>query len=318
MSDPYLSIVVPLFNEEQNVEPLVRELEGVLGGLEYASQVILVDDGSNDATFNVARELCDEFDNLSVVRLRRNFGQTPAMVAGIQLGRGQVLVTMDGDLQNDPSDIPMLVSKLEEGYTLVLGYRRNREDKFITRKVPSRLANRMIASVTSVRIRDTGCTLRAYRADAIKNIPLYSEMHRFIPAMSSIIDNRVIELPVNHRPRIHGVSKYGLGRIYRVLFDLVTVRSLLSSLRNPSLIFAPPALLLILPALALLLYGAVVGSSAFLGAAVITIAGALILFSYGLVTELIVSLGDIKTSELARMTLVRRGASPDQGGLRRE
>jgi len=232
------SIVVPFFNEEGNVAILVERIDRELAALNQEFEIICVDDGSSDSTFNVLREIAEVYQSVKVIKLRRNFGQTPAMVAGIEFASGKVVITMDGDLQNDPADIPRLLSKLDEGYDIVVGWRRNRKDKLISRKIPSMIANRLIGKVTGVPIKDNGCSLKVYKAEVIKNVPLYSEMHRFIPAMAQLVGSRIAEVDVRHHPRIHGVSKYSLSRIYKVLLDLITIKMIASFKGRPFVWFA--------------------------------------------------------------------------------
>jgi glycosyltransferase involved in cell wall biosynthesis len=245
-----LSIIVPLFNEEENVFPLYRSILAALDPLMLDYELILVDDGSSDGTVARARQLAERDDRLRLLILRANFGQTAAMAAGIDHAQGDVLVTMDGDLQNDPKDIPRLIEQIQAGYDMAVGWRHNRKDALITRRIPSRIANWLIGVVTGVPIRDNGCSLKAYRAEVIKRIPLYSEMHRFIPAMASIGGARIKELRVRHHARRFGRSKYGLSRIYKVLLDLLAIRMLIASSQRPmawfGLLAAPAALLSLL------------------------------------------------------------------------
>ena len=228
-----LSVVVPLFNEADNVAVLHRRIVESLTGTGRSFEILLVDDGSNDGTFPLLAGIARRDSRVRVIKLRRNFGQTPAMQAGIDHCRGKVIVTLDGDLQNDPQDIPILVNRLEEGYDLVVGWRRDRKDHRLLRNFPSRVANRLIRWVSGVPIHDTGCSLKAYRAELIRNVPLYADLHRFIPAMSTMASARVTEVVVRHHPRLRGRSKYGLSRIWRVLLDLVAVKMLISSSRRP-------------------------------------------------------------------------------------
>lgn len=228
-----LSIIVPLYNEEDNVRPLYEAIRAAVLPLGRPSELILVDDGSRDATFARALELPRHDGlHLRLVKLRRNAGQTAAMVAGIDHARGRILLTMDGDLQNDPRDIPLFLAKIEEGYDLVVGWRHRRQDH-ISRVLPSKVANWLIAKVTGVPIKDNGCSLKAYRAELIKQVPLYSEMHRFIPAMASLAAPRLAQLKVRHHPRRFGRSKYGFSRIYKVALDLLSIRAILAFARNP-------------------------------------------------------------------------------------
>lgn len=233
-----LSVVVPFFNEEGNVAILVERIDKELAVLNEKFEIICVDDGSTDNTFNVLREIAEEYQAVKVIKFRRNFGQTPAMVAGIEYASGEVIITMDGDLQNDPSDISRLLNKLEEGYDIVVGWRRNRKDKLISRKIPSKIANWLIGKVTGVTIKDNGCSLKAYKANVIKNVPLYSEMHRFIPAMAQLVGSRIAEIDVKHHPRIYGTSKYSLSRVYKVLIDLITIKMIASIKGRPFVWFA--------------------------------------------------------------------------------
>lgn len=233
MKDIEISIIAPLYNEEDSVELLYQKIKEAAVKTGKAYEIIFVNDGSSDNTSGVAAALAEKDSSLRVVEFRRNFGQTPAMAAGIDLARGDILVTMDGDLQNDPDDIPMMVGKLEEGYDLVVGWRHKRQDKLISRKIPSMIANRLIGAVTGVPIKDNGCSLKVYKAEIIKNSPFYNEMHRFIPALLSLSGVKVAEVKVRHHARQFGESKYGLSRVYKVLLDLMTIKTLLSLGQHP-------------------------------------------------------------------------------------
>lgn len=234
---PYLSVVLPVYNEEAALPDVIEELHQVLAGWGVPYEVLAVDDGSTDGSVAVLRRLQALEPHLKVVRLRRNFGQTAAFAAGFDLAQGEVVVTMDADGQNDPADIPRLVEKLEEGYDIVSGWRLHRKDPFFTRRLPSLIANRLISEATDVRLHDYGCSLKAYRADVVKNVHLYGELHRFIPALASRYGVRIAELPVNHRSRTQGRSKYGLSRTIRVVLDLLTVSFLLSYSARPMQLF---------------------------------------------------------------------------------
>ena len=236
-SMPELSVVVPLYDEEENVDAVLRELLVVLDGLALSSEVILIDDGSQDQTAARARRWCQLDSRVRLIEFRRNFGQTAALSAGFDHARGDVVVAMDGDQQNDPHDIPQLLAKLSEGYDVVSGWRRDRQDALLLRKVPSAAANQLISSVTGTRLHDYGCTLKAYRGDVVHQLRLYGDQHRFIPALSQIVGARVTELPVNHRPRVRGHSKYGISRTVRVMLDLVTVKFLISYFGRPMRLF---------------------------------------------------------------------------------
>jgi glycosyltransferase involved in cell wall biosynthesis len=230
---PDLSVIAPLYNEEESVGPLYRAIIGALDPMGMSYEILFVDDGSRDGTFGKAKDLAGKDAHLRVIRFRRNYGQTPAMAAGIDHARGKILITMDGDLQNDPRDIPLFIEKIGEGFDIVCGIREKRQDKLITRKIPSKVANWLIGKVTGVPIRDNGCSLKAYRSDVIKAIPLYSEMHRFIPAMASIAGSRIAQIPVRHHARKYGKSKYGLSRIYKVLLDLLMIKTVVSFSSRP-------------------------------------------------------------------------------------
>ncbi len=237
-----LSIVVPLYNEEDSVVPLYDAIDAALKSLGGRAEILFIDDGSSDRTFATAARLAATDRRLRVVKFRRNYGQTPAMAAGIDLSRGTYIVTMDGDLQNDPRDIGRFIAKLNEGYDIVVGWRFDRQDKLVSRKIPSRIANWLIGKVTGVPIKDNGCSLKGFRAGVIKNVPLYSEMHRFIPAMTSMAGARIAEIKVRHHARRFGESKYGLSRVYKVLFDLLTIRMVSGFAARPLMWFALLAL----------------------------------------------------------------------------
>jgi glycosyltransferase involved in cell wall biosynthesis len=233
---PELSIVVPVFNEEENVEPLYRGVVNALEALGRTFEIVVVDDGSSDRTYANLAALAADDPRLKLVQLRRNYGQTAAMAAGFDHARGEVVVPMDGDLQNDPQDIGRLLEKLDEGYDVVSGWRRERKDTFL-RRLPSRVANWLIGRVTGVRLHDYGCTLKAYRADIVRETRLYGEMHRFLPALAAQAGARITEIPVTHHPRTSGKSKYGLSRTMKVLLDLMTVKFLSVWSTKPSYLF---------------------------------------------------------------------------------
>ncbi len=218
-----LTIIVPVLNEAENLRPLIEEITiaQVDSDLEY--EVIVVDDGSRDDSFGVVRELHQDYPQVGVIRFRRNFGQTAAFAAGFDKARGNVIVTIDADRQNDPADIPSLLEKLDEGYDVVNGWRQNRQDGFLLRKVPSYLANRLIARLSGVRLHDRGCSLRAFRVEVVRDLRLYGEMHRFIPELAGAAGFTMAEVPVSHRRRVAGDSKYGISRTFRVILDLMTI-----------------------------------------------------------------------------------------------
>ncbi len=232
-----LSIVVPIYNEEENIPLLYAEIQEVLDNTSYSYELICVDDGSSDRSVAVLEELSSKDDRVVVIELRRNFGQTAAMSAGFDHARGEIIVTMDGDLQNDPHDIPNMVEKLNAGYDVVTGWRFDRKDPFISRKLPSMMANKLISWITGVGLHDYGCTLKAFRKEVTENIRLYGEMHRFIPAIASGMGISFTEVKVNHRARRFGTSKYGISRTIRVVLDLLTVKFLLSYATRPLHVF---------------------------------------------------------------------------------
>jgi glycosyltransferase involved in cell wall biosynthesis len=304
-----LSVIVPFYNEAENIGRMHQAIVNAVEPLGIPFEMVFVDDGSKDETLKLATEIARTDSRVRVVKFRGNFGQTPAMAAGIEHARGEILITMDGDLQNDPGDIRNFLDKMDEGYDIVVGWRFNRQDKMMSRKIPSRIANRLIGKVTGVPIMDNGCSLKAYRASVIKNIPLYSEMHRFIPAMASIAGPRIAEIKVQHHARQFGQSKYGLSRIYKVLLDLMVIKTVASFTARPLLWFG----LLSLPMLTvgLVAFGYSLGSALWsnngmslpiAGTGLIFIAGALILFSSGAVAEIVYKTGDVRESDFARLT----------------
>lgn len=237
MKEIQLSVIIPVFNEEENIESLCREIREALEGLGLEYEILAIDDGSIDDSFTILKRIHEEDRRVRVIRFRRNFGQTAAFAAGFDLAQGKTVITLDADLQNDPADMPRLLAKLEEGYDVVSGWRVERRDPFLTRRLPSMIANWLISEITGVRLHDYGCSLKAYRREVVKNVRLYGELHRFIPALASWMGVQVTEVPVNHRPRKFGQTKYGLSRTIRVLLDLLTVRFLLSYSTRPIQIF---------------------------------------------------------------------------------
>mgnify|MGYP002381720732 FL=1 len=220
---PRISIVIPLYNEEESIPALWEGLDKAIAHYGQPAEVIIIDDGSKDRSFALLREIAARDPRFTIIRFRRNFGQTAGFAAGFAQARGEVVITMDADLQNDPMDIPKLMAKMDEGYDIVSGWRKDRQDRFIDRKLPSMMANRLISNVTDVRLHDYGCSLKAYRRDVLQYVHLYGELHRFIPALASQVGGTVAEVPVNHRARQFGRSKYGISRTIRVMLDLITV-----------------------------------------------------------------------------------------------
>ncbi len=232
-----LSVVVPVFNEEKNLPELYEEITNSCKGLNLSYEIIFVDDGSWDSSFPVLRSIQKEDRNVKVIRLRKNFGQTAALSAGFDYARGEVIITLDADLQNDPRDFALLLEKIQEGHDIVSGWRRKRKDRLFTRRIPSAMANRLISWITHIKLHDFGCTLKAFRKEVVKNINLYGELHRFIPAIASNMGVSIAEVEVNHRPRKHGRSKYTVFRFIKVILDLLTVKFLLSYSTRPLQIF---------------------------------------------------------------------------------
>jgi glycosyltransferase involved in cell wall biosynthesis len=308
-TSPKLSVIVPFFNEQDSIEPLHAAIVGAVAPLQIPFEMVFVDDGSKDGTFACAVELARTDPRIRVVKFRRNYGQTAAMAAGIEYSMGEVLVTMDGDLQNDPADIGEFLRKIDDGYDVVVGWRHQRQDKLISRKIPSVIANWLIGKVTGIAIKDNGCSLKAYRASVIKNIPLYSEMHRFIPAMASIAGIRIAEVKVRHHARRFGASKYGLSRIYKVLLDLMVIKTLTSFAARPLLWFGFLALPLLLTGISVLGYAMTVsllhGSAPSLpiaGSGMILLTSAFMLVCSGALGELVYNLGDMREHQFARLT----------------
>ncbi|MBN2417637.1 glycosyltransferase family 2 protein [bacterium] len=228
-----ISVTVPVYNEHENVLILYRSIKDVLERTGQSYEIIFVDDGSSDGTRDILKEQAGRDPHFKIILFRSNRGQSAAMAAGFKASAGDIVIAMDGDLQNDPEDIPLLLSKIEEGYDVVAGWRKNRQDKLLIRKVPSRIANRLICSLTGVRLHDTGCSLKAFRREVIKHIRVYGELHRFIPVLARIEGARITEVVVNHRPRVYGESKYTITRTFRVIMDLISLTLLLKHLRNP-------------------------------------------------------------------------------------
>ena len=240
---PLISVVIPLYNEEESIPQLCSALTAALQRYGKPYEIIIVDDGSKDGSFEMLAAQAHQDPHWTVIQLRRNFGQTAAFSAGFNRARGDVVITMDADLQNDPNDIPLLMAKIDEGYDIVSGWRQDRQDRFLDRRLPSMIANRMISNVTDVRLHDYGCSLKAYRRDVLQHVHLYGELHRFIPALASQVGGTVAEVPVNHFARKYGRSKYGISRAVRVALDLITVWFLGSYSTRPIHVFGTLGLL---------------------------------------------------------------------------
>jgi glycosyltransferase involved in cell wall biosynthesis len=329
-----ISIVVPLYNEEENVKNLYSELSSVIDTSGLHCEFVFVDDGSQDDTVVNLIAAASGDSRVKIVSFRRNFGQTAAMAAGIDYAEGDVIVTLDGDLQNDPAEIPRMVAKLDEGYDLVAGWRKNRQDAAFSRKLPSFIANRIISQTTKVKLHDYGCTLKALRSDVAKNMHLYGEMHRFIPALAAEQGVRIAEIPVNHRARTAGKSKYGISRTFRVLLDLLTVKFFLGFSTRPLHMFGAlgfltggvGSLLMSVLLIERIFFSVALGTRPLLPIATMLILMGLQFFCFGLLAEILVrtyhesqdkkiyavrdviTLGEDKgdTEEFAKRRLVRR------------
>jgi glycosyltransferase involved in cell wall biosynthesis len=307
---PKLSVIAPFYNEEDSIGPMHDAIVAAVEPMGVSFEMVFVDDGSRDATAARAEEIARRDPRVRFVKFRRNYGQTAAMAAGIEYAEGEILVTMDGDLQNDPTDIARFLEKMDEGYDIVVGWRHRRQDKLVTRKIPSIIANRLISRVTGVRITDNGCSLKAFRASLIKRIPLYSEMHRFIPAMASIAGPRIAEIKVRHHARQFGESKYGLSRIYKVLLDLMVIKTVTSFTARPLLWFGLLCLPLALIGVIALTAGLLVHmpgtdgmSLPLTGTGIIFLSAVLTLLASGTLGELIYRLGDLRPEDFARLTM---------------
>ncbi|GJL69219.1 MAG: dolichol-phosphate mannosyltransferase [Nitrospirales bacterium] len=297
---PLLSIVVPIYNEEESVHPLYKAIQTACEKNGQSYEIVFADDGSKDRTYELLEEIHRKNPEVTVIRLRKNFGQTAAMAAGFRAARGQVIISMDGDLQNDPSDIPQLLAKISEGYDVVCGWRKERKDKFLSRRFPSLIANWLIGKITGVPIHDNGCSLKAYRASIIKSVALYSELHRFIPAMSTLAGARITELIVTHHSRKFGKSKYGISRAWRVFLDLFLVKMVTGFAARPTLwfgILAIPGTLLGFLALVVILFSETIGivfpATAFL---LFALTGHLL--TMGVLGEMILYSGDFRPDQM--------------------
>lgn len=306
---PYLSIVVPLYNEEESVDKLVARILEAASRFEFAYETILVDDGSTDGTWKNIERLKESVANLRGIKFRRNFGQTAAMVAGFEQASGEVIVTMDGDLQNDPNDIPLLLSKMDEGYDIVSGWRKYRKDHW-SRVWPSKVANWIISKTTGVYLHDYGCSLKAYRTECIKPLKAYGEMHRFLPALASMTGARVTEIPVNHHPRMHGKSKYGFNRIIKVFCDIFSMNLIIRFSSRPLTgfaLFALPFFCLsaffgILSIMAVVLQWTPGKASFFIIASALSGMAMFNLIVLGILGELVIGTSDLSVAQMPSLT----------------
>jgi glycosyltransferase involved in cell wall biosynthesis len=289
-----LSIVIPIYNEEENLISLHEELKGVLDPISVEYEILMVDDGSTDKSFEMLRKLGESDDHTHIIKLRRNYGQTAALLAGFKTSRGEIVVSMDADLQNDPNDIPKLLETIEEGWDVVCGWRWVRNDPF-TKRIPSKISNWFARRIMDVKVHDLGCTLRAYRRRAVENLELYGELHRYLPILISSQGFRITEVKVNHRERLHGETKYGVSRIFTGFFDLMSVKFLLSYSRRPMLVFGGMGLTLMLLGMVFGLYmviekyvyGVSIGDKPLLMLAVLLILSGLQFISTGLIADMI-------------------------------
>jgi len=293
---PVLSIVVPIYNEVESLPKLIDRIAQSLQTDHLSYEMILVDDGSQDGTTELLKELAEKRQDLKGVILRRNYGQTAAMAAGFHYAQGEVIITMDGDLQNDPADIPRLLDKLNEGYDLVSGWRKDRQDNKLSRILPSKIANKIIGNVTGVELHDYGCSLKAYRAEIVADMNLYGELHRFLPALAFIEGAKIAEIPVLHHARVYGQSKYGIGRTFRVLMDLLTVYFMKKFLTKPMHVFGFLGIVALIIGVILGIYltvlkigfGVIIGNRPLLVLSVLLTLTGIQLFSVGLLAELLV------------------------------
>jgi len=318
---PHLSIVVPIYNEAPNVEPLIAELRRTIDGLDVSCEVVVVDDGSTDETFALAAAATADDPRFRIVRFRRNFGQTAALAAGFDHAEGEVIVTMDGDLQNDPADIPRLLAMLDAGYDVVTGWRRERQDALLSRRVPSQIANAVIGAVTGVRIHDQGCGLKAFRAEVAKSLKLYGEMHRFVTAIAGDLGARVTEIVVHHRPRRLGRSKYGISRTVRVVLDLLTIKFLSGFATRPIHVFGTFGLLTTAAGLGItgvlglqkVLFGVQLAGRPLLLLGVLLVLGGVQLVTLGLLGEMLArTYHESQGKPIYRVREVRRAAAVRQ------
>ena len=291
-----ISVVIPAYNEEENIPILYEKLKKVLDSIGESYEIIFVDDGSQDRTPDILKDIAKKDDKVKVIRFRRNYGQTSAIYAGFEHARGDVIITMDADLQNDPEDIPRLLEKINEGYDIVSGWRKDRKDPFLSRKLPSRIANWIISKVTGVHLHDYGCTLKAYRSEIAKRYRLYGDMHRFLPALAKRFGAKVTEIPVRHHPRLYGSSKYGIDRTIRVILDIFLVKFLNEYITKPLYVFGGIGFLLLFLGVTIELYltfvklflGEDIGDRPLLILGVLLILAGVQLVSTGIIAELIV------------------------------
>ncbi len=295
LTNVHISLVVPIYNEVESLPHLIEAIAQIMLPQNLNYEIICIDDGSTDGSTELLKKIAQSRHDLKAIILRRNYGQTAAMAAGFQHSQGQIIISLDADLQNDPADIPLLLAKIDEGYDLVSGWRKNRQDNTLTRLIPSKIANWLIGQVTEVKLHDYGCSLKAYRSEVLADLNLYGELHRFIPALAFIEGAKIAEIPINHHARRFGQSKYGLGRTFRVLMDLLTIWFMKKFLTRPMHVFGSAGLFLIVGGFVLgtylsflkLFLGQSIGDRPLLLLVVILILTGVQLFSFGLLGELL-------------------------------
>ena len=321
-----VSIVVPLYNEEDNVEILYGELKATAERLKDNAEFVFVDDGSKDKTVERLRAITEGDSRVVIVQFRRNFGQTAAIAAGFDHTSGDIVALMDGDLQNDPAEIPRMIEKLDEGYDMVSGWRKNRQDAFISRKLPSMLANKLISRITHVNLHDYGCMLKVMKGDIARSINLYGEMHRFIPALAEEMGIKLVEMPVNHRARIHGTSKYGISRTFRVILDLLTVKFFLGYSKRPIHMFgflglisgAVGTLLIIIMTVQRFVFHVPMGDRPLLSLSVMLVMIGLQFLCFGLLAEILVrTYHESQNKKIYSVRSVIRGGGDAHSNMRK-
>lgn len=308
-----LSIVIPVYNEEESVEPLYRALSASLNSLPYSYEVLLVDDGSKDKTYENARKIAEIDSRYKIIKLKSNSGQTAALNAGFIHASGEIIVTMDGDLQNDPEDIVKFIQKLNEGYDIVLGWRHQRKDFLISRKLPSKIANWLISKVTGVPVKDNGCAIRAYKSEVVKDFPMYSEMHRLMPVITALAGARFTQIKVKHHERQFGKSKYGLSRIYKVLLDLIALKTVFAFFYLPLYGFGLFSALSAVLSLVIFgwgsyqfLAGSAISLVTTMGSAILLAALSVFLLFLGIISEYVYKSGNIKIERLLKRKCINR------------
>ncbi len=300
----YFSVVVPIYNEEECIVYLYESLKKECEKLDSRYEIIFVDDGSTDRTYQILSNLHEKDPNVKVVKFRKNYGQTAAMAAGFDQAKGDVIISMDGDLQNDPKDIPLFLKKINEGYDVVCGWRKDRQDKFVSRRLPSIVANRLISWLTGVKIHDNGCSLKAYRASVIRNVHLYSEMHRFIPAMATLTGAQIAEIVVRHHARKYGKSKYGISRMWRVFLDMFIIKMITGFSSRTALWFSVLSLPFWLIGIFYLSWGIYLHAIMFETISILILFTAIFLISIGIFSEMILKTGTYREKDYIKNNMI--------------